>query len=228
MAGLLQAGSVQDQTTEITVNGKRVVLFYSVVAVNLNGRKCAIWFIRDFTEQTTVMEQLRQSEAKFKQIFQGGTDAIAINDPGDFSYIDVNDAFISLTGYAREELIGKTPMKVGIGGDRNNWVANIKILRRGGIIRNSAENFRTKNGKALTLLYSISTIEIAGRARFLTIVRDVTDQTRMVEQLRESEDKFKQIFQLSFDAIAINTLPRLEYLDVNEAFAGWSVFRARS
>ena len=39
------------------------------------------------------------------------------------------------------------------------------------------------------------------------------------EQLRESEDKFKQIFQLSFDAIAINTLPRLEYIDANEAFA---------
>ncbi len=219
LAGLLQDSSVQDQTTEITVNGKRVVLFYSAVAVNLNGRKCAIWFLRNFTEQTTVMEQLRESEAKFKQIFQGGTDAIAINDPGDFSYIDVNDAFISLTGYTYEELIGKTPIKVGIGGDRNNWVANVEILRRGGVIRNSTEKFRSKSGKALTLLYSVSTIEIGGRARFLSIVHDITDQTKVVEQLRESEDKFKQIFQLSFDGIALNTLPRLEYIDVNEAFA---------
>ena len=155
---------------------------------------------------------------KVQADFPGRYRRIAINDRG-FRYLDINEAFTALTGYAREELIGKAPEEVGITAGPRAWAANVEVLRRGGIIRNSAENFRSKSGETLTLLYSISTIHLDRQPCLLTFMRDITDQTRMVEQLRESEDKFKRIFQLSFDAIAINTLPRLEYIDANEAFA---------
>jgi PAS domain S-box-containing protein len=147
-AMLLESGTLKDQTAEITVGGKRVVLFYSAVVANINGRGCAIWFVRDFTEQAAIMEQLRQSEAKFKQIFQGGTDAIAINDR-DFKYVDVNDAFITLTGYTREELIGKTPQEVGIiDRDPQVWAANAKFLCAAA---SSATATRTSTAKAARL-----------------------------------------------------------------------------
>ncbi|WP_293126894.1 adenylate/guanylate cyclase domain-containing protein [Okeania sp. SIO1I7] len=161
---------------------------------------------------------LRQSEEKFALAFQASPDVITISKIADSRIIEVNDSFLEITGYSREEVIGKT------GTELNLWVnleerSNIyKILETQGRIHHQEINLRLKSGQIRIGLLSGEVVFLDGQLCLLSIVNDITERKEAAEALRKAEAKYRSIFENSIEGI-FQTTPDGFFLSANPAFA---------
>jgi len=135
---------------------------------------------------------LRESEERYRKVFQTCLDAVAINRLADGMYIDVNQAFLDITGFERGELIGRTSLELGIWADpadRDRLVAN---MARDQFCRGLEAHFRKKDGASFWGSMSASMLTLQGTPCILTITRDITDRKRLEEDQR--------IAAIAFDA----------------------------
>jgi PAS domain S-box-containing protein len=148
----------------------------------------------DVTERMSVEAALRESEEKFKRVFESSLDAIVITDLSAGRYLEVNGEFTALTGYSREEVIGRTAMELGI------WTDDIgklnddrRELHDRRAVRNRETPFHTKSGETRWALFSAAIVDIGGRPRLLSFVRDITERRRTEGELRELSGRLLQL-----------------------------------
>ncbi len=162
-------------------------------------------------------EALRRSEEKFARAFNSGPLAMSITRVSDGRYLDVNDAFVNLLGWRREDIVGHgLPVcdKWLAPEDRHDWVSE---LARAGRLCNREMRFRAKDGVLRDVRVSSALIDIDGEPCDLTLVADITER-------KHAEEKFAKVFHASPAPISISRLRDGIYLDVNEAFTeqfGW-------
>ncbi len=145
--------------------------------------------------------ELTDSEERFRMAFRTHPDAIAITRMKDGLYIDINDGFVDLTGYSREEVIGKTSNELNIWNTPADRERCIREMQKNGRLRNMEINIRDRSGKTLTGLFSASTITISNEPYLLTIMRDITERNQMEADLRESVRRFNEILEHSRDIL---------------------------
>jgi PAS domain S-box-containing protein len=138
----------------------------------------AAGIVHDITERQRAGRILRESESRFRQVFEGSLDAIQINAVDGGAYIDVNSAFLRLFGYQREEIIGKTPSEIKIWANRDQHLNFLKLLRENNEVRNFEAEFRASNGELKSVLTSSVRIDIAGQPCIISFDRDITDRKR--------------------------------------------------
>jgi PAS domain S-box-containing protein len=131
----------------------------------------------------------QQAEEKFSKAFQSSPNPIAITDFADGRYIEVNDSFCQVSGYAREELIGHTTTEL------NNWV-NLEernrfrqILQEQGEIRDREIQIYTKSGDVRLWLVSSELISLDDTPCLLSVVDDITDAYRQATQRKRAEEE---------------------------------------
>ncbi|HWF51494.1 MAG TPA: PAS domain-containing protein [Solirubrobacteraceae bacterium] len=125
------------------------------------------------------------------------SDAIAVSDVDSGRYLVVSDSYCSLTGFAREELVGRTSVELGLVADAT---ARARALRRAGAGEMHELRLRRKDGE--TRLFEFSVQHLDG-GLMLTISRDVTERRRMEAQLKASEERFRVAVESMLDAFAI-------------------------
>jgi diguanylate cyclase (GGDEF)-like protein/PAS domain S-box-containing protein len=172
-----------------------------------------------------VQEALRLSEERYRTAFQTSLDAININRIGDGRYVECNKAFLDIVGFAREEVIGRTSVELGVWANPDDRQKMTDLIAMNGSCRDLESRFRTKEGRIFWGLMSASAIEIGGVPCVLSITRDIT-HTKAAEErlataaeaLRVSEERYRKVFQTSLDPITINRVEDERYIDVNQAF----------
>ncbi|QWV98053.1 PAS domain S-box protein [Geomonas nitrogeniifigens] len=142
---------------------------------------------QDITWRIEAEQALRNSEEKFSKAFHASPDSIVITRAEDGTYIDVNEAFQEITGYSREEVIGRTSTEILLWADPDARMVMLKLLNEHGHVRNLDVRFRVKSGEIRELLWSADVIEYQGEACLIAISRDVTDQRQMERELLESD-----------------------------------------
>jgi PAS domain S-box-containing protein len=162
--------------------------------------------------------ELRESEDKFFKVFQSSPDMVIITNIKDGTYTDVNESFVRLTGYSREEIIGHTAEEPKIWVKQEDQERMVRLLQKHGKMRNEEFSFRTKSGEIRHWLCSAERISIGGEAHMLAVAADITEQKQAQEALRESEEKFSKAFRSSPQAIAITTLEDGRFIEVNDSF----------
>ena len=125
---------------------------------------------RRVAEQT---ERLRQSEEKFSKAFRASPAAISIASLPDGRWIDVNDTFVKMTGYSREEAIGRTSAELGLV-DADERAKILDVIREKGLVRDVEIQMRNKSQALVDVLVSVEEIEINGQPCVLTIQYDIT------------------------------------------------------
>ena len=157
--------------------------------------------------------------------FQVSLDAANISRLEDGKFIDVNEAFIKYTGYAREEVIGRTVREFNLWVNPEDRKKMTESLRQNSISLNLEAGFRRKDGTTIWGVLSASKIELDGAPCVLTVVRDITEAKAAAERLaeaqnalRSSEEHYRTVFQTSIDAIGITRLEDGVFIDVNQAF----------
>ena len=148
---------------------------------------------------------LRQSEEKFRLAFQTSPDSINFNRLSDGKYIDINEGFTKLTGYTREDAIGKSSVDLNIWYDPKDRQRLVKALQSEGYVENLEARFRRKNGQIGVGLMSARVLRLNQEDVILSITRDITERKHVDDALRESEDRYHQLFDASTDAILVRT-----------------------
>ena len=129
---------------------------------------------RDITARVEAENTLRESEERYRSIFNTTFDAINITRADDGRYVEVNQAFLAMTGFRPEEVLGRTGLEL------NLWVAAedrqvlVELMTRDGVIRNQEIRFRKKSGEVMWGLISSTLLQLSGVAHFLSITRDIT------------------------------------------------------
>ncbi|MDR3736850.1 MAG: EAL domain-containing protein [Acidobacteriaceae bacterium] len=143
-----------------------------------------IIFTEDITARKKAEQGLLESEDRYRTAFQTSLDAININRVSDGLYIDVNDAFLDIMGYSREEVIGKTSLELKVWKDPLDREKVVEELRRNGFCRDKEVAFQQKNGQILWGQISASFIELDGEKCLLSVTRDVSEAKHAEAEIR--------------------------------------------
>ncbi|MFN7971936.1 MAG: PAS domain S-box protein [Acidobacteriota bacterium] len=180
--------------------GERHVEYLATARV-LPGRHLAIF--RDVSDRRATAEALRESEARFSTFFRHSPTGISITTTAG-RYVDMNDRYLAMLGYARAELIGKTVAEVGIWVDNAERELYIREMEaRGGGIRDVACRWRTKSGATRRVQVSVEPMQVGGEPCYLTVANDVTERLRAEEALRDTTETLGAVFETSPAAIVV-------------------------
>jgi two-component system cell cycle sensor histidine kinase/response regulator CckA len=161
-------------------------------------------------QRTEHTEQLRQSEEKFSKAFAASPAAIVITRLADGRILDANESYHKMLGYTRPELLGKTTLELGIVSSEHR-ARMVQLLRERGFLRDMEAELRKKTGERIPVVYSSETIELHGEPCLISIAQDFTERKRTEEKLRESEERYRSVVELSPEAILIIQDGRLAF-----------------
>jgi PAS domain S-box-containing protein len=116
--------------------------------------------IQEASQQISTETALRQSEEKFRLAFNTSPGSINFNRLSDGVYIDINEGFTKLTGYTREDAIGKSSIDLNIWYDPKDRQRLVNAIKSEGYIENLEARFRRKNGQIGVGLMSASVLRL--------------------------------------------------------------------
>jgi PAS domain S-box-containing protein len=137
------------------------------------------------SELESKMQMLRESEEKFHKAFQSSSAGITITRLSDSAYMDVNNAFLDMVEYKREEVIGRTSTDLGLIVDLKRRDQVLQEMREKGSVRQMEMTVRSKSGRILEVLASIETIIVRDEKLAINIIYDITERKRAEEKLAE-------------------------------------------
>lgn len=185
-------------------NGESIwVADYRIILRDESGKITHyLGYIIDITEQKRTSDVLQESEERLKIIFEYTPDGYYLNDlKGRF--IDCNRAAEKISGYKREELIGKNFSNLKFLSKRQLFKAN-SILAENVMGKPTGPDSLTlsqKDGSQMELEISTFPVKIKGQRLVLGIARDITKRKQAEELLKESEENYRNIVELAPDSI---------------------------
>jgi PAS domain S-box-containing protein len=211
---VISTGSDRGRMVVLTESGEERIWEYSST-LRSEGVSSPIirGMARDITEKVRAEEALQLSEAKFATAFRNSPSAMAITSLRDGRYVDVNQSFEKQLEYAREEIIGRTAVELGIWVDAEEFSKAIDGIRETGRTTRAEARLRTKSGRILTVQYSAEVIQIGKELYRLATGEDITEQRRTEDALRESENKFRLVAETAACGIWILQNEQLVYLN---------------
>ena len=142
---------------------------------------------------TSIDQKLKESEEKYSNLFQHSNDGIFLHDL-DGNIIDVNRKVLEQLGYTKSEILS---LKVSQLHPTSEMVESKKAfdkISENGFVRFEV-NFKKKNGEIFPAEVSSSLFTIGGEKVIQGILRDITDRKLSELMLKESEEKFRSIFE---------------------------------
>jgi PAS domain S-box-containing protein len=137
---------------------------------------------------------LRGSEAKFAKAFKANPSGMAITTI-EGRVVDVNDAFLRMLSYTRNEALGRSTVELGLWRTAAERARVIQDAQAHGVHTVEIES-RTKEGAKRALLYSAELIELDGAPHILLLTTDITERRDLEEQLRQAA-KMEVVGQLA-------------------------------
>lgn len=139
---------------------------------------------------------LKLSEERFMKAFRSNPSLMIISKLESGDIIDVNDAFIRVMGFPREEIIGHTSVELKILAP--DVRANIRRLLYGKrYLRDIEIDMRTKSGQVKTVLFSAELITVGGEEIMLSVSSDITARKRAEEELQRKMEELERFNKLA-------------------------------
>ena len=169
--------------------------------IEYEGRQADIVAIRDL-EETRKLQRALEAEEKYRKQFEEALDAIFIADAKTGIIIDCNHAASEIVDRKKSELVGKHqrilhPPQETEGGFSRTFKQHLKE-KEGQVLETQ---IITKKGEIKDVAIKASVFQIKGTKVIQEIFRDVTEQKKVEERVRESEEKYRNLFQNARDVI---------------------------
>lgn len=166
----------------------------SLEQIELEGVPRLLAMFHDITGRLHVEEALRQSEAHYRQLFEGIDDAIFVHDL-EANILDVNDATARRLGYSREALLAMKITEI----DAPDWSVGFdervaQQLERGSLSEIEGVQI-AKDGREIIIDVTSKLITFQGKPAVLAVTRDITGRKLAEQRLRESEARYRAIVE---------------------------------
>ncbi len=133
------------------------------------------------------LEVVDESSQKFRAVFEHSPVTVALTSLPEGTFSEVNQAFVDMFGYSRDEAIGRTTVELGVWRHESVRGSYLKLLRENGHVHNFEADMRRKDGEEFPVLFSGVLLEIGGNSCVLSAVMEITEQKRLQSQLLQSQ-----------------------------------------
>jgi PAS domain S-box-containing protein len=156
---------------------------------------------RDVTSQKRAESRLQESEERYRHILAVAPDVITITRLADGRYIEVNDYFCNLTGYSREETLGRTPFDLHLFVNPQDRQRLVDAVARDGEVQDLELQYRKKDGVVIDTLLSARRLNLAGEDCLVAVTRNITEHKEADRALRASEEKYRLLVEHQSDLV---------------------------
>ena len=178
----------------------------------------ALGMVTDITEQHRLEEARRLTEERFSLVFRASPIPIAIATASS-DILEVNERYVEFSGYLREDLVGRSARDLGMWAEPANRQRFVDAMSREGRVRDFEATFLRKSGETRDVLLSVESIALRDIAEPVRVFMftDVTESRRAAELLRESEGRYRALFDESALPMWLFDEETLAIAEVNEA-----------
>ncbi|WP_459939609.1 PAS domain S-box protein [Desulfonatronum parangueonense] len=174
-------------------------------------------FVTDISARKIVEQREKESEERFRLMFMNAPMPYqSLDEQGNF--LDINQTFLDVLGYSREELVGKNFGDILHPDWSEHFKENFPKFKAVCEIMGVEFEMVKKDGSTILVFFN-GKIQHDDQGRFLRthcIFQDVTDQKKTEEALRESEKRYRTLFERTVNPIAVIDVTG-NYIDTNEA-----------
>lgn len=159
--------------------------------------------VRDKTDETAALNALKESEEKFNRAFNTNPISLHITTIPEGRFVEVNPLFEELSGFKKEELIGKTSVEMGFyvqSEDRENLFNELKAK---GKLSDYEIVFKVRSGDHRLCRVFSEIVDIEGKPHLLSLVQDITEQRKAEESLQNERNLLRSIIDSIPDHIYI-------------------------
>jgi PAS domain S-box-containing protein len=169
--------------------------------------------VTDITERKQAEEALRESEERYRSLFDGVPVGICRTTP-DGQILDINPALVQMMSFPdRETALAATPTDGYVNPeDRIRWQA---LIHREEVVRNFKTQLRRLDGTTIWVEMDARAVQDAdGRVLHYEIsVEDITERKQAEEALWESEERYRQLVELSPETIAVHSEGKIVFIN---------------
>lgn len=165
-------------------------------------------------------QQIEDSLGKYQSLFEHSVEAKVVYDSIENRYLDINQAAINLFGYPREKFLNLTPFdlkpsQVFKESASENIHRSIDHVMEHGSLREESLN-KKSDGTVFETEITVSLLD-REKKHFLVSFLDISDRKKAERQLKESEERFRNLFEFAYEAKMVFEPGRQRYLDANRA-----------
>jgi PAS domain S-box-containing protein len=203
-------GAVTDEVmTMITGKNRKITVEIRAKTFDFGGTKIILAVVRDITEKKKAETALKESEEKYRELFNNANDGIYMNELDKRGrvggFIEMNDMACKITGYERREFAKMTPRDIVSKESLETFPGIGKTLARTGRATYEQKLIR-KDGKIVIVENNTHKFTLRGKPIVLTVMRDITERIKISNALKESEELYRTLINTSPDAVIMSDL----------------------
>ncbi|HEY7543389.1 MAG TPA: PAS domain S-box protein, partial [Blastocatellia bacterium] len=195
--------SGQEVTSEALIlqkGGKKIPAEFSNRKMIFRGKPVVHTTARDITERRQAEEKIRQSEERYRSLFENNPLPSWVFDSRTLDFLAVNDAAVEHYGYSREEFLSMKSSEIRPPEEVSKFVDKFEDWREksgnAGVWKH-----RKKDGSIIDVEITTQTLIFEGRPAKLSLARDITERKQMEDAVRRSEERYRAFVEQSSEAI---------------------------
>jgi PAS domain S-box-containing protein len=227
---IYETSSLIYETVYRRKNGTTFPVEVSACMLYYGGRTLLLKVVRDITQRRQSENELRESEERFRKVFQSSPVAISISTLEEGRLLDANYAYWDLTGYIPEQALGRNAKELKLWDDIRERAEFVEDLKRKGSLFYPDDHFYHTDGSLKYVISFHESIHIGYEDCILSMYYDMSVQKQTMQALQQSEARIRallnafpdMIMELSLDGKIINLVPPkgLELIIPSERFIG--------
>ncbi len=186
----LTQGSARFEWMSRNPHGEDVPLEVALTRIQWSGRQVIQALVTDIRERKQAEDELRtsearlrESEARFRAAFHSSPIVTAISRASDAKFVLANDAFLTWSGYDRDEVLGRTAIELGIWENATERQRFWDEVRAAGSVRARECVLRNRRGRVSTMLASGVVIAFNGEDHLLAMMLDINQRKQAEAEL---------------------------------------------
>ena len=220
LAMVLNQGYLVYESATVRKDGTVLPVEIANRAMHLHGQRAFFAIVRDISERKRLDTALRESEARFRTLSEDAPEAILVHDLESGLFVDATSSAERLFACSRDEILSHGPQYF-YAPDQPAGAPSFESIHDRGqrILAGEQMKFerlvRNRKGQDILCEVRLVLLPAANRKLVRASFVDITESKRIENALRESEEKYRLLFEESFDGLFIST-PSGRFSDINQ------------
>ncbi len=194
-----------------------IALAQANVYVQMKNRRDARQNLQD---RQVSDRKIRESEEKFRQIFQQSGDMVVVSNLDTGAILEVNNQFVRRSGVSRELVVGRSDLDFNFFADAAIREQFMKQLRKTGVVENLEASLNGVGaGRPTTALVSAVAVRLNDQNCAINVIREISDVKEAERKMRNSETNLRKIFDANLDSVSTVDMATGLYTAVNREFS---------